>query len=107
MDHGSLCNTGTATGTPPKGDQVTDTSSLCIPAEQNPSISVVKTADVATVSAVGQVVTYTFTITNTGNVTLHSVGVTDAQIAPSLGSSLGPIICTPPNGSITLAPRGD
>ena len=56
----------------------------------------VKTADVATVSAVGQVVTYTFTITNTGNVTLHSVGVTDAQIAPSLGSSLGPITCTPP-----------
>ena len=80
-------------------------SSLCIPAEQNPSISVVKTADVATVSAVGQVVTYTFTITNTGNVTLHSVGVTDAQIAPSLGSSLGTITCTPPNGSITLAPE--
>ena len=104
VDHGSLCNTGTATGTPPKGDQVTDMSSLCIPAEQSPSISVVKTADVATVSAVGQVVTYTFTITNTGNVTLHSVGVTDAQIAPSLGSSLGTIICTPPNGSITLAP---
>jgi len=83
---------------------VTDTSSLCIPAEQSPSISVVKTANVATVSAVGQVVTYTFTITNTGNVTLHSVGITDALAAPSLGSSLGPITCTPPNGSITLAP---
>ena len=104
VDHGSLCNTGTATGTPPKGEPVTDTSSLCIPAEQSPSISVVKTASVTTVSAVNQVVTYTFTITNTGNVTLHSVGVTDAQMAPSLDSSLGPIVCTPPNGSITLAP---
>jgi len=83
---------------------VTDMSSLCIPAEQNPSISVVAASYNKKVSAVGQVVTYTFTITNTGNVTLHSVGVTDAQITPSLASSLGTIICTPPNGSITLAP---
>ena len=85
---------------------MTDTSSLCIQAEQNPSISVVKTANVATVSAVGQVVTYTFTITNTGNVTLHSVDVTDAQIAPSLGSSLGPIICRPaPTGRSRWRPE--
>ena len=79
---------------------------MCIPAAQSPSISVVKTADVPTVSAVGQVVTYTFTITNTGNVTLHNVDVTDAQAAPSLDSSLGPITCTTgTNGSITLAPQ--
>ena len=106
VDQGSLCNTGTATGTPPKGPDVTDQSSVCIPAAQSPSISVVKTADVPTVSAVGQVVTYTFTITNTGNVTLHNVDVTDAQAAPSLDSSLGPITCTTgTNGSITLAPQ--
>ena len=106
VDQGSLCNTGTATGTAPNWQDVTATSSLCIPAAQSPSISVVKTADVPTVSAVGQVVTYTFTITNTGNVTLHNVDVTDAQADPSLDSSLGPINCaTGTNGSITLAPQ--
>ena len=105
VDQGSLCNTGTATGTAPNGQTVQDQSSVCIPASQSPSISVVKTADVPTVSVVGQVVTYTFTITNTGNVTLHNVDVTDAQAAPSLDSSLGPITCTTgTNGSITLAP---
>jgi len=106
VDNGSICNTGTATGTPPQGQDVTDQSSLCVPAEQSPSISVVKTADVPTVSVVGQVVTYTFLITNTGNVTLHDVDLTDAQVAPSLDSSLGPITCTTgTNGSITLAPQ--
>ena len=105
VDRGSLKNTATATGTPPSGPPVTATSSLCIPAAQTPSVSLLKSADVPTVSAVGQIVTYTFTITNTGNVTLSDVDVTDAQAAPSLDSSLGPITCTTgTNGSITLAP---
>jgi uncharacterized repeat protein (TIGR01451 family) len=105
VDHGSLENTGTATGTPPSGPTVTAQSSVCIPAVQTPSISVLKSANVTTVSAVGQVVTYSFTIANTGNVTLYDVDVTDAQASPSLGSSLGPITCTTgTNGSITLAP---
>ena len=105
VDRGSLENTGTATGTPPSGPPVTAQSSVCIPAVQTPSISVVKSADVPTVSAVGQVVTYTFTIANTGNVTLYDVDVTDAQASPSLASSLGPITCaTGTDGSITLAP---
>jgi uncharacterized repeat protein (TIGR01451 family) len=106
VDNGTLQNTGTATGTPPSGPPVTAQSTVCIPAVQTPSISVVKSADVPTVSAVGQVVTYTFTITNTGNVTLSDVDVTDAQAPPSLDSSLGPITCTTgTNGSITLAPQ--
>ena len=105
VDRGSLKNTATATGTPPSGPPVTATSSLCIPAVQTPSVSLLKSADVPTVSAVGQIVTYTFTITNTGNVTLSDVDVTDAQASPSLDSSLGPITCTTgTNGSITLAP---
>jgi uncharacterized repeat protein (TIGR01451 family) len=70
-----------------------------------PDISVVKTASVNSVSAVGQTVTYTFAVTNTGGVTLDDIEVTDAQATPSLGANLGPISCTTgTNGSITLAP---
>ena len=105
VDRGSLQNTGTATGTPPSGPNVTAQSSVWIPAVQTPSISVIKLADVPTVSTVGQVVTYSFTVANTGNVTLSNVDITDAQASPSLASSLGTITCvTGTNGSITLAP---
>ena len=59
-------------------------------------------------TAAGQTLTYTFGLTNTGNVLLAGVGVSDAQTSPSLGSSLGPITCVSgTNNSITLAPRGD
>ena len=75
-----ITNTDAGSTSPPSPDtpvttlsQGTNTGSVTLPATQPPSISVVKTADVATVSAVGQVVTYTFTITNTGNVTLTDV----------------------------------
>ncbi len=72
--------------------------------QSKPAISIVKTASTPTVSTVGQTVTYTFTVSNTGNVPLSNVDVTDAQAAPSLGSSLGPITCTTgTNGSISLA----
>ena len=104
VDNGSVSNTGTAHGSG-GGKTVTANSSATVTAAQDPGISVVKTADVPNVSAVGQTVTYTFTVTNTGNVTLQDVGVTDAQAAPSLDSSLGPITCTTgTNGSITLGP---
>ena len=52
-----------------------------------------KTANVSSVSAVGQTVTYTFAVNNTGNETLDNVDVTDAQAAPSLDSSLRTISC--------------
>jgi uncharacterized repeat protein (TIGR01451 family) len=105
VDAGSVTNTGTATGTPPCGPKVTATSTATVYGEQSPAIAVVKTADVPAVSAVGQTVLYTFAVTNTGSVTLHNIDVSDAQAAPSLDSSLGPITCTSgTNGSITLAP---
>ena len=71
----------------------------------DPSISLVETADLTTVSALGQVVTYSFVVGNTGNVTLDNVDVTDSLL-PATGSSPGPITCaTRSNGSITLTPQ--
>ena len=77
VDRGSVSNTGTATGTSPKGVVVNTTASLVVPATRTPSISVVKTANVSGFSAPGTAVTYSYLVTNTGNVTLTSVGVTD------------------------------
>jgi uncharacterized repeat protein (TIGR01451 family) len=44
---------------------------------QNPSIQIVKTDNGAQVDGAGDVITYTLTVTNTGNVTLTNVMVTD------------------------------
>ena len=105
MDNGSITDTGTVRGTPPNSNKpVCATSTATVWTTGSPAISIHKTANPTTVTAAGQTVTYTFAIANTGNVTLDNVGVTDAQLAPSLGSSLGPITCTTgTNGSITLA----
>ena len=45
----------------------------------NPAIDVEKVADVETYNSVGDVITYTITVTNTGEVDLHDVVVTDAM----------------------------
>jgi uncharacterized repeat protein (TIGR01451 family) len=77
VDAGSISNTGTATGTAPTGSNVVATSSLTIPASDTPSISVVKSANIASFSAAGTLVTYTYKVTNTGNVDFNLVSVTD------------------------------
>ena len=47
--------------------------------EANPSIEVTKLADLDTNVEVGQTVTYTYDVTNTGDVTLSNVSLTDAH----------------------------
>ena len=75
-------------------------------ATQLPAISVAKSPKVATVVNNGDTVSYTFVITNEGNVTLHDVGVSDALTNPSLGA-IGTVTCsTGTNGSVTLTPLG-
>jgi uncharacterized repeat protein (TIGR01451 family) len=95
LNNGSVLNTATATGTPPTGPNVTDTDDETITANQTPSIEVVKSASPQTYSTVGQVITYSFTVTNTGNVTLSNVSVSDPL--PGLSS------ITP--APVTLAPN--
>ena len=94
LDAGSITNTGTASGKPQTGSAVTATSSLTITASDAPSVSVVKTASVANYSAPGTPITYSYLVTNTGNVDLSAVSVTDPQM------SLSAISCP----SATLAP---
>ncbi len=83
VDAGSITNTATVTGNPPKGDpndpddDVTDTDTETIPPDQAPNIEVNKRATPSTITTAGEVISYTITATNTGNVTLEEVVISD------------------------------
>lgn len=79
LDAGSVPNTAIAGaiqlgGTIP---QASNESSAVIRAERKPGITVRKTASPVTFSRAGQVIRYTFHVTNTGNVTLTGVRIAD------------------------------
>ena len=101
LDHGSLNDAATATGTSPTGSAVTSAqATLGLPATTTASVTVDKTSSSSTISAVGDVVAYSFVATNTGTVTLTNVGITDAQVAPA-GA-----LTTMPTCSSLSAPTG-
>ncbi|WP_106816292.1 DUF7507 domain-containing protein [Microbacterium timonense] len=84
VDAGQITNSATATGTPVGGTPITsDPSEAAIPTPAEPGISVAKTAAPGTVSTAGQTITYSFLVTNTGNVTLSDVAVDDVDFSGS------------------------
>lgn len=95
FDSGSLSNTASASGLTPQGAPVNGQATSNITADPaTPAMTISKTADVTDFQAVGETITYTFVIHNTGNVTLTSAGVNDPLLTPAA-------VC---NG-ITLAPN--
>ncbi len=81
VDAGSVTNHATAHGDPPHGRPVVSPpSSATITAIQSPAITVVKSASPSTFSVAGETITYSFDVTNSGNVTLHSVKVDDTGL---------------------------
>ncbi len=97
VDAGKVDNTATATGTPPSGPKVTDDDSTHTPIASAPSISLTKKAGAPTGNTAGSTITYTFVVTNTGNVTLSTVGVTD----PKVGTVTCPVTTLAPGASTT------
>nr|AFP55393.1 conserved hypothetical protein [Sulfitobacter guttiformis] len=82
LDSGSVTNIATVSSSQvvPSPD---DTATLEIDAVQTPAITVAKTASPLVNVAVGEDVTYTYVVTNTGNVTLENVTVDDQHTSAS------------------------
>ncbi|HYF74779.1 MAG TPA: hypothetical protein VD864_18270 [Nocardioides sp.] len=106
VDTGKVENTATAHGTPPTGPEATDTDSTTTPIASNPRIELDKVAGTvadpdSNGADAGDTITYQFQVTNTGNVTLNPVTVTDPKV--------GPVTCPPgallPGASVSCTPK--
>lgn len=103
MAAGSVNNTATAAGTPAgrSDPTVSAASSTSTPVvAPAPGISVAKTVNPVTVTAAGDAVTYSLAVTNTGNVPLNGITVTDQGFT---GTGTPPRIFCP---TASLAPAG-
>ena len=100
IDHGSIDDTASATALSPSGETLTSNAATAsVTATSSPAITLTKTASPTAVSAAGQAVAYSFLVTNSGNVSVHDLAVTDTQAAPA-----GPLDAAPSCPSAPLAP---
>ncbi|WP_426621383.1 DUF7507 domain-containing protein [Microbacterium sp. As-52] len=105
----TLSNTATVTSSTPDPDPSDNTSTVTVPVSGTPQVELVKSVSAPTDTdgdgriGAGDTVAYTFTVRNTGDVTLTSAAITD----PLLG---GAVACAAfaaplaPGGTVTCAP---
>jgi uncharacterized repeat protein (TIGR01451 family) len=95
LDHGTITDTGTVTGTPPTGGTLTNTSApVTVNATQQRALTLQKSASPGTVSAVGDQVTYSYLVTNSGNVTIEGIAVAESQFSGT--GTLSAVSCPEP-----------
>jgi gliding motility-associated-like protein/uncharacterized repeat protein (TIGR01451 family) len=83
LNNGSLTNTASVAGNDTDGQPVSDSDEVTVTASQNHNLVVRKTASPIIYDSVGDEITYTIEVENTGNVVLLSVNVTDQLIGLS------------------------
>ena len=81
IDAGSVTNIASLTATPAGGTLTPPTDTVTVDATQSPALSMTKTANETDFAAVGDVLTYDYVVTNTGNVLIADLAVTDDKIA--------------------------
>jgi uncharacterized repeat protein (TIGR01451 family) len=97
IDAGGVTNSALVTAQDPDGNDITDISgttndndlSTITTLTQTPAVALLKTASVSGTGILGDVITYSFTLTNTGNTTLTDIVVTDPLVGLILSG--GPI----------------
>jgi gliding motility-associated-like protein/uncharacterized repeat protein (TIGR01451 family) len=85
IDLGYVKNSAFAVGQDPLGNDITDISGTTVENDtptvtdlvQNPSLEVSKISNNENYTSVGDILNYTIQVTNTGNVTLYQIAVTD------------------------------
>ena len=92
VDTGSVTNNAEATATPSQGTLAPVTDSETITADQTATLTLVKSASPTNVSAVGEEVTYSFEVTNSGNVTVDALTITEMAFS---GTGTPPAISCP------------
>ena len=97
-DSDKLANTVTATS----NEAPTATDDLVIPIEQAPALTLVKSATPTSYDHVGQVISYSYVVTNTGNITLPGqFTVSDNKLTVTCPATA----TLAPGASITCTPR--
>ena len=93
LDRGYVTNTATVSGQDTYGVPVTvsATNSVTATATQTPALALTKTIISGNpYSAVGNLISYRLAATNTGNVTLTNVTISDSKLGTTLPSTLSP-----------------
>lgn len=95
LDAGSITNTATGTAKKPDGDKITEAATAEVTANTSSSLAVAKIVSPTTYANVGDVLTYTVVVTNTGTTSLSNVTVADPKAS---------LTCSPSTPVATLAP---
>ncbi|MBU2994027.1 DUF11 domain-containing protein [Octadecabacter sp. 1_MG-2023] len=108
VDNGGVTNIATVEVVDTyNGGTVGGTDSVTVPSERSPAMTVLKEASDTTDVALGDIITYTYTVTNTGNVTLEPVTLADDHTSAAGTSALaiednGIIASLAPDEIVTL-----
>ena len=73
VDAGGFVNVATATGTAPDGSTIEGTGTETVDAPADPAIEIEKSTTTTELTSAGQIVPFTFAVTNAGNVTMSSI----------------------------------